>query len=174
MPWALGELAVIRRRAGIEDDVPERLPDPHTHEIEGRWREASTTWRKLGHSYEAALALAGGDVSAQRRALEELRPLGARPAARIGARRLREGGLRRIPVGPRTSTRTNPAGLTARELEVLGLMAEGLRNAEIAERLFLSRRTVDHHASAVLRKLDAKTRGEAVARARRESVLESR
>ena len=53
-------------------------------------------------------------------------------------------------------------------------MAEGLRNAEIAERLFLSRRTVDHHVSGVLRKLDAKTRGEAVALAQRESLLESR
>ena len=173
-PWALGELAVIRRRAGIEDDLPKQLPEPHTHEIEGRWREAATMWRKLDHPYEAALALAGGDESAQRRALEELRSLGARPAAQIVARRLRESGLRRIPVGPRTSTRTNPAGLTARELEVLGLMAEGLRNAEIAERLFLSHRTVDHHVSGVLRKLDAKTRGEAVARAQRESLLESR
>ncbi len=173
-PWALGELAVIRRRAGIEDDPPERLPEPHKHQIAGRWREAATAWRALGHPYEAALALGEGDEGAQRRALEELRSLGARPAARIIARRLREGGLRRIPVGPRTSTRTNPAGLTARELEVLSLMAEGLRNAEIAGRLFLSHRTVDHHVSGVLRKLDAKTRGEAVARARRESLLESR
>ena len=174
VPWALGELAVIRRRAGIEDDVPERLPEPHQHQLAGRWQEAATAWSELGHPYEAALALGEGDEAARRRSLEELRSLGAQPAIRIGARRLREAGLRGIPTGPRIATRTNPAGLTARELEVLSLMAEGLRNAEIAKRLFLSRRTVDHHASAVLRKLDAKTRGEAVARARRESVLESR
>ena len=173
-PWALGELAVVRRRAGIEDEPPVPLPEPHEHEVAGRWREAATAWSELGHPYEAVLALGEGDEGAKRRALEELRSLGARPAAQLVARRLREGGLRRIPVGPRTSTRANRAGLTARELEVLGLMAEGLRNAESAERLFLSRRTVDHHVSGVLRKLDAKTRGEAVARARRETLLESR
>jgi DNA-binding NarL/FixJ family response regulator len=48
---------------------------------------------------------------------------------------------------------------------VLALVAEGLRNAEIAERLFLSPKTVDHHVSAILRKLPARTRGEAGAQA---------
>jgi DNA-binding NarL/FixJ family response regulator len=77
------------------------------------------------------------------------------------ARVLRERGVRDVAHGPRSATRRNPAGLTPRELEVLGLVADGLRNAEIAERLFLSEKTVGHHVSAILRKLGARTRAEA-------------
>jgi DNA-binding CsgD family transcriptional regulator len=96
--------------------------------------------------------------------------LGGRPAAAILARRLREHG-ERLTTGPRPQTRNNPAGLTARELEVLLLLAEGLRNAEIAARLIVSRKTVDHHVSAILRKLDVKTRGQAATEAIRRGLL---
>jgi DNA-binding NarL/FixJ family response regulator len=100
-------------------------------------------------------------------ALERLHALGAEPATAIVTRRLRRSGVRGIPRGARTSTRDNPAGLTARELEVLGLVGQGLRNAQIAELLFLSERTVHHHVSAILRKLDVPTRGQAAAHAQR-------
>jgi DNA-binding NarL/FixJ family response regulator len=79
-------------------------------------------------------------------------------------------GLRR---GPRDRTRENAAHLTAREIEVVRLLAEGLRNGEIAERLVVSPRTIDHHVSAVLRKLGAKSRGEAVAAASRAGLLDA-
>jgi DNA-binding NarL/FixJ family response regulator len=79
-------------------------------------------------------------------------------------RRLRELGMR-VPLGPRVSTRANPAGLTARQLEVLTLLVEGLTNAEIAERLVVSPRTAEHHVAAVLTKLEAGTRLEAARRA---------
>src|SRR5262249_29823687 len=71
-------------------------------------------------------------------------------------------------------TRQNPAGLTARELEVLVLLAEGLRNAQIAERLVVAQKTVDHHVSAILRKLDAPTRGQAAAAPTRLGLLDTR
>ena len=74
--------------------------------------------------------------------------------------------------GPRAPTRANPAGLTGRQLEVLGLLAEGLRNGQIADRLVLSPKTVDHHVSAILRKLDVGTRTEAAAEAGRLGIVE--
>jgi DNA-binding NarL/FixJ family response regulator len=148
--------------------MPETLPAPYAAELANEPERAAELWTELGCPYEAALALsAADDESAQRRALDQLHLLRAGAAATIVARRLRERGARGLPRGPRPSTRENPAGLTARQLEVLALVAEGLGNAEIAGRLFLSERTVGHHVSAILRKLEVKTRGEASAAARR-------
>ncbi len=93
--------------------------------------------------------------------------LGAAPDASAARQRLRELGTARIPRGPRAATRDNPAGLTARESEVLALLASGLTNTDIAARLFLSNKTVEHHVSAVLRKLSVGCRSDAVHEARR-------
>ena len=109
-----------------------------------------------------------------RRARDQLQALGAHPAAAIVARRLRVRGARGVTRGPRPTTRESPAGLTARETEVLRLVADGLRNAELARRLFLSPRTVGHHVSSILHKLEVDTRGEAVAAARQLGLLQDR
>jgi DNA-binding CsgD family transcriptional regulator len=168
-PWWTGELACWRWRAGLHDEIPaEHVAEPYRLSIAEQWRSAAERWREIGCPYEAALALADADdEDALRQAFDDLSALGARPAAAIVARRLRERGVRGMPRGPRPRTRENPAGLTARELEVLALVAEGLRNAQIGERLVISQKTVDHHVSAILRKLDVQTRAQAAARAAR-------
>jgi DNA-binding CsgD family transcriptional regulator len=168
-PWAVGELAYWRSRAGLHDELPAALvAKPYQLSIAGKATEAADTWRKLGCPYEAALALAeSDDPGVARNVVEHLQQLGASPAAAIVARRLRERGIRGIPRGPRPRTRENPAGLTTRELEILPLIAEGMRNSQIAKRLIVSEKTVDHHVSAILRKLDVQTRGQAAAEATR-------
>jgi DNA-binding CsgD family transcriptional regulator len=168
-PWVVGELACWRRRAGLRDRLKRgAAAEPYALTLAGDAQRAAGAWRARGNKYEAALALAdSGDPDALRQALEELRELGSRPAAALVTRRLRELGVRGVPRGPRPRTRQNPAGLTGRELEVVALLAEGLPNAQIAERLIVSKRTVDHHVSAVLRKLDARTRAEAGTKALR-------
>jgi DNA-binding NarL/FixJ family response regulator len=104
------------------------------------------------------------DEDALGEALETARLLGAAPLTRRVSERMRELGMR-VPQGPRRATRANPAGLTPRQLEVLSLLSEGLSNAEIAERLVVSPRTVEHHVSAVLTKLDAGSRRDVARRA---------
>jgi DNA-binding NarL/FixJ family response regulator len=152
---------------------PSMVASPPDSELAGDWQKAAREWDELGCPYDAALARAEtGDAEELRQALDELQRLGARPAATIVARRLRELGARGVPRGPREATRSNQAGLTPRELEVLALVSEGLRNSDIAERLFLSEKTVDHHVSAILRKLDARTRGEASIKALRLGITD--
>jgi DNA-binding CsgD family transcriptional regulator len=171
--WAGGELYAWRQRAGLVDAFePDAVAEPFRLELAGDWTAAAERWTAIGCPYEAALALGHADDAAQRRGLAELQRLGAHAAGRRIARALRERGARDVRRGPRAATRENPAGLTARELEVVALVAEGLRNAEIAGRLFVSEKTVAHHVSAVLRKLGVSTRSQAGAEAARLGIVE--
>jgi DNA-binding CsgD family transcriptional regulator len=105
------------------------------------------------------------------RALAILDQLGAAPAAAILRRGLRADGVQRVPRGARPATKRNPAGLTAREMDILRQLAGGHSNREIGQRLSISAKTVDHHVSAVLAKLEAGSRDEAVTRAIARGVI---
>ena len=161
-----GELAFWRWRAGDMVMLPEWTAEPFALQITGDWQEAATAWEWLGCPYEQARALADGDVGAQMAALALFEQLGARPMAEIVRQKLRDAGVQAVPRGPRTTTKENPFGLTNRQVEVLTLLTENLTNAQIAARLHISPKTVDHHVSAVLGKLDVSSREEAAETAR--------
>jgi len=163
--WLLGELAYWGHRADPSLRVGQELAEPYALMIRGDWRAAAAAWQEAGMPYERALALADGPEEALREALEILEQLGAGPLGAIVRQRLRSLGARAIPRGPRASTRENPAGLTAREVQVLTLLVRGHTNSELAHRLHVSARTVEHHVSAILEKLQVHSRTEAVAAA---------
>jgi DNA-binding CsgD family transcriptional regulator len=169
--WWAGEIAWWRRCAGIEEPAPPNAAEPWARQLAGEPQNAAAAWRRAGCPYEEAMALASSsDPDDLRLAFERFDSLGGRPAAAIVARRMRAVGVRAIPRGTRPTTKANPAGLTARELDVLRLVARGLRNTEIAEHLVVSAKTVDHHVSSVLAKLGVSGRAAAAREAVRLGV----
>jgi len=167
-PWERGAVAVWLRRTGSARPPRGELAEPYRPQVAGGWAESARRWTILGCPYETALALHDADDEvALRRALTMFHDLGAPAAAKITRQKMRRLGFRSIPAGPRTATSTHPLGLTRRQLEVLDLICAGHTNAEIAAKLFISIKTVDHHVCAVLAKLDAPTRGVAASHAAR-------
>jgi DNA-binding CsgD family transcriptional regulator len=156
------EISFWAWRTGQIQRLPDGTFEPFLLHAAGRHREAAAAWTEIGCPYEAGLALAdGSDEADLRDALGLFLGLNARAMADRVSERLRALGARHVARGPRPSTRANPAGLSAREIEVLQLLALGARNTEIAERLVLSPKTVDHHVSAILRKLGVEDRAAA-------------
>lgn len=170
-PWLNGEFAFWIWRAGGDPKTHQKLAAPYALQMSGDWRAAAAAWKEIGCPYEEAMAMADGDEPSQRVALATFERLGAGPAVERLSQAMRATGVRGIPRGPRPSTKENAAGLTNRQMDVLALMTDGLANAEIADRLFISPKTVDHHVSAILAKLDARTRAEAVSLALQSGLI---
>ena len=167
-PWMLGSLAIWLVRLGAPNGSPGEVPGPFALETAGDPAGAAAAWARVGRHYDAALAwLGSADEAGLRQALATFDGLGARAAASVARRRMRELGIKAIPRGPRPATRAAPAGLTAREQEVLALLADGLADRQISQRLFISERTVHHHVSAVLSKIGVSSRTAAVREAAR-------
>ncbi len=169
--YQLGTLAYWTWRAGGTASQESEIPFAYRAMISGDWRAAAEAWERIGCPFERGLALVQGDPDAQRVALAIFEELGAQPAARMVREMMLKQGLKGVPRRARASTRTNPEGLTTRELEILAMLGQGLSNAEIAERLFISPKTVDHHVSAILGKLQVHSRSEAAAAARQKNIL---
>jgi len=170
-PWFTGELAFWLWLGGDLPRTPVVIAEPYRLLLDGDWRASADAWRALGCPYQQALALACGDQDeAGLTALALLDGLGARQTAQRVRRQLRRRGNRSVPRGPSRATAANPAGLTRRQVEVLRLLAEDLTDAEIAARLSLSAKTVGHHVSALLAKLNVGSRRQSVAAARRLGV----
>jgi DNA-binding CsgD family transcriptional regulator/tetratricopeptide (TPR) repeat protein len=164
--WGRGALAVWLVRTGSGRSLPTDVAEPYRRHLDGDWAGAARLWQDLGCPYEAAMALLEStDEEALREALQILTGLRATAVIRVARKKMRDLGFRSIPAGPRAATREHPLGLTRREHEVLDLLVDGRTNAEIAEQLFISAKTVDHHVSAVLAKLGAPSRNVAASEA---------
>ncbi|MFL6664141.1 MAG: ATP-binding protein [Rhizobacter sp.] len=172
---ALGELGYWLEVLGDELPAAPEPERPYRMQRDGDWRGAAAAWRELGCPYEEALMLLSSrDDEAMREALQRLESLQASQAVQRCREVLRLHGVRGVARGPRASTAANPAGLTQREMQILALLAQGLTNAEIGGRIVRSTKTVDHHVSAILGKLEVRSRTEAGMAAMRLGLLKHR
>jgi len=153
-PWVEGELWFWKSRARTVSAPPD-LPHGYAAAIAGDWRSAADWFASKQLPFEEAIVLLEGDEEALTRAealIERLDATTLRP-------RLAQA---RAAAKTRRSTQANPFGLTNRELEILRLLAEGHTNAQLARKLFVATKTIDHHVSAILGKLQARSRAHAV------------
>jgi DNA-binding CsgD family transcriptional regulator/tetratricopeptide (TPR) repeat protein len=172
-PWHIGELGYWLLKAGAIDEPPEGAALPYALQMSGDWHGASNVWADLDCPYESARALAdSGDEASLREAFAIFDRLGAKPAAAMTTRHLRGMGVESIPRGSRSSTRRNVALLTGREMEILSLLVDRYTNGEIAERLFLSTKTVERHVSSILTKLGVTSRRKVAEAARQLGIID--
>jgi len=161
-PRHRGELQRWLRRLGLPATDFPGCPEVFAAGIRGDWQTAAEEWDRIGAPYHRAMELVdSGEADPTREALQVFDSLGSPAAVQIARRRLWDLGVTQLPRGPKQATRTNPAGLTERQLEILAMLGSGMTNAEMAATLVVSVRTVDHHVSAVLQKLGLSSRRQA-------------
>ena len=163
-PWGRVRVGFWALRLGV-DPPAGPLPGPVGLERDGDIASAANLWEKMGFPVEAALTRAASPDALLESVFAELSTIGAYGVAVALRRRLRAEGVRGVPRGIRRSTAEDPDGLTHRQAEVLTLLAEGMTNAAIAQRLFISEKTASHHVSAILKKLGVESRAQAIVRA---------
>lgn len=172
VPWPSGAMAFWMWKLGFLDKAPAGSADFYGWIIDGEYKRAAEFWRDRGIPYEEGLALMHGDQTEQIEALRIFDKLGAAAIADKVRNDLAEQGVR-VPRGKARETKANVAGLTGRQSEVLGYLADGLTNIEIAEELFVSHRTIENHVSAILMKLDVPNRERAVETAHDQGLLQT-
>ncbi|RPI74171.1 MAG: helix-turn-helix transcriptional regulator [Ignavibacteriales bacterium] len=162
-PWAIGEIAFWLWKGGELSEIPEFIAEPFRLQITGDWLGAARFWEDSNCPYEHAVALSDGNEKAMKKAIEIFDSLGAAAASQLIKLKMRKSGIKSIPKGPRKSTKENPSGLTGRQMEILNLLAKGLSNSEIGNKLYISSRTVENHISTIFSKLNIHSRVEAAA-----------
>ena len=180
-PWTIGELLVWGKRINIDLEYAYSidLPEPYMHELNGDLTKAANAWEKLGLPYAAAIALSSvrekKNYALLNRAIKLLEPLGASALTlKIKERAAELGILDELNVvrrGPYRSAQAHPLGLTKKEQEIFKLMIEGNSNRAIADALARSQRTIEHHVSSILKKMNVESRMDAMLRVQNEPWL---
>ena len=165
------EFAFWMKKAGRHFVTDKEIFEAYDTSSAAKVLKAASLWEKIGCPYEQALILFEGQEDDKRKALKIVQDLDANAVYEKMKQEMRNGGIKNIPRGIRKSTRSNAALLTYREMDVLRLLKENMQNKEIAAKLYISAKTVDHHISSILFKLDANSRSKAVTEAIRAGIL---
>lgn len=178
--WHRGDIAIWHHRMGapVPKAFARDLAPPHLREMEGDMQGSGELWRALGAPICAALALAQGgadDVEALAAAAAIAKETGAEALSRKVRGRAEALGvgdaLPKAKRGPYNAARNHPLGLTQKEQTILALIVQGQSNPQIADKLSRSKRTVEHHVSSILRKMNVESRMDAMLRVRNEPWL---